>query len=208
MHEALIPFEVDGQPLSPFLCTPDSLTELAVGRMITLGIVRQLSDIRAVSRDANGLNARLVTAPLPEMGVQQRLDRATAFEDVRPFSARQIQRMLGALNAHKGAFGTHRVAVMSPQGLEVFEDVARHNAADKAIGHAVLRRWDLQNTALLTSGRLTLETALKCATAGIPRCYTIKYCSDLAEEFAQRVGMQLLPYAGGNGRNNVQTQGV
>lgn len=208
MHETIIPFEVDGQPCAPFLCTPDNLTELAVGRLITQGIVRELSDIRAVRRDEDGLHARLVTAAQPEMGFSQRIAHATAFSQVRPHSARQVQRMVDALTSCKGVFGTHRVVVLSPQGLEVFEDVARHNAADKAIGHAVLRRWDLQNTALLSSGRLTLEIALKCALAGIPRCYTIKYTSDLAEEFAKGIHMQLLSRVARNGGDDVQPQGV
>ncbi len=208
MHETIIPFEVDGQACPSFLCTPDSLTELAVGRLITQGSVRQLSDIRAITRDGDGLHVRLVTAAQDPLPLQERIARATAFSDVRPFPARRVQRMLDALNTFNGAFGTHRVAILSPNGVEVFEDVARHNAADKAIGHAVLRRWDLANTAILTSGRLSLEIALKCAVAGIPRAYTIKYCSDLAEDFAKGIHMQLLSRVGGQGGERVKTQGV
>lgn len=189
LHETLVPFEVDGQSLPPFLCTPDSLTELAVGNLVTRGMVRVISDIRSVSRDGDGLHARLLQEGRVSLGLPERMALPVAFDGVEPPPGDRVQRMLSALSRHKGSFGTHRVAVASPQGVEVFEDVSRGNAADKAVGHAVLRRWDLKRTAVLTTGRLTLDIALKCAMAGIPAVCTIKYVSDLAQKYAEGLRM-------------------
>lgn len=201
MHETIIPFEVDGRKLPAFLCTPDNLNELAVGRLITGGAVRALSDIRSISLDESGLHVRLLQEMRAAGTLEERMAQCAPFKDAETPSPQKLQKMLDALAGFKGSFGTHRVAVMSPQGMEVFEDVARHNAADKAIGHAVLRRWDLARTAVLTSGRLSLEIALKCAAAGIPAAATIKYCSDLAERFAKDVGLHLVS---GVGREDAQ----
>ena len=196
MHEARIPFEVDGQPWPSLLCTPDNLSELAVGRLITEGTARVLGDIRAITRDAEGLHIRMLTDAPPKKTLEERIAQCSPFQNVQPLSARRLQTMRDAQQNYPGAHGTHVVVIMAPQGVEVFEDVARHNALDKAIGHAVLRRWDMASATVLTSGRLSLEIALKCAIAGIPRVYTIKYTSDLAEQFASSIHMQLLSHAG------------
>ncbi len=196
MHETIIPFEVDGRRMPAFLCSPDNLNELAVGRLVTGGAVRALSDIRSISTDENGLHVRLLQEMREAGTLEERMALCAPFAGAEAPSAAKLQKMLDALRGFKGSRGTHRVAVMSPQGIEVFEDVARHNAADKAIGHAVLRRWDLRRTAMLTSGRLSLEIVLKCAVAGVPAAATIKYGSDLAERFAKDMGLHFLTGVG------------
>lgn len=196
MHETIIPFEVDGHEMPAFLCTPDNLHELAVGRLLSSGIIRSVSDVRSVTVDESGLHVRLLKEMRAPEKLEERISSCPRFGEVEVLPAAKVNEMLRALLRFTGSFGTHRVVVMSPQGTEVFEDVARHNAADKAIGHAVIRGWDLARTAILTSGRLSLEIALKCATAGIPTAATIKYASDLAEQFAKDKGMRLLPYVG------------
>ncbi|MEJ5329903.1 MAG: formate dehydrogenase accessory sulfurtransferase FdhD [Desulfobaccales bacterium] len=93
--------------------------------------------------------------------------------------------------------GTHGVALASPDGA-IFvsaEDVGRHNAMDKAIGQALLRRLDLTRLVALLSGRISFEMALKCVRAGIPILAAVSAPTSMALELAQEMGLTLVGFA-------------
>ena len=70
------------------------------------------------------------------------------------------------------------------------EDVGRHNAVDKVIGHSLLHdRIPLERSAMMVSGRLSFEIVQKAAAAGVPILCAVSAPSSLAVELAAEMGM-------------------
>ena len=97
--------------------------------------------------------------------------------------------------------GTHAAGLFGPDGIAfvIREDVGRHNAVDKVIGHAAInRRVPLHGQVLMVSGRVSFEIVQKAAMAGIALIAAVSAPTDLAIDAADRMGLTLATFVRGD----------
>ncbi len=90
--------------------------------------------------------------------------------------------------------GAHAVALADAGGgvIVVREDLGRHNAMDKVIGHAMMNGIDCRRCVALISGRISFEMVQKAVRAKIAVVAAISAATSLAVDMAGRMGCTLV----------------
>ncbi len=107
------------------------------------------------------------------------------------FGQQKIKRISGGLHS----------AVLYDKNAQMligFEDVGRHNAMDKILGHAYMRGISLENKILFTTGRSSYEMVTKAARTSIPILVSLSAPTSLAVELAQACAITLIGYSRSN----------
>jgi FdhD protein len=177
------------------LCSPTNLKELAVGHLLSEGILKSIDEIEEVTlKEAENacyvklkpsvnvddrirlsrLHARVITSACGGGSPYQYTGKNPYVESNLKVDAKVIFDSVNQLNFKAEGFrqtgGLHVAAIYKGDGslVALAEDVGRHNAVDKVIGMAALNRVDFGMCFLALSGRISGDVAFKAAKVGLP----------------------------------------
>jgi len=231
--EEPLEIRVGSKSLSVTMRTPGHDFELAAGFLFAEGIVSSARQIRRITNSEPNivvveLSAEVVIQPAQSQRgfVMTSACGLCGKASLKALEANQcpalpprrfridpgiIHRLPHELRRRQDVFettgGLHAAALFNPQGElgSLREDVGRHNAVDKLIGHALLNsRTPLRDSVMLVSGRASYELVQKALVAGIPVLAAVGAPSSLAVATADRYGMTLIGFLR-QGRFNLYT---
>ena len=214
---------LESKNLSVTMRTPGHDEELALGFLLSEGIVTGYEQVvGAVQEDANRISVVLhENTPFDPAKFERHIYTTSScgicakssIEAVRVEStlpriaqswavaAPTLCRLPALLRERQADFastgGLHAAALFTPKGefLHLREDVGRHNALDKLIGHALMNEsHPLRTHVLLLSGRASFELIQKAALAGISFVAAVGAPSSMAVELAQEMNITLIGF--------------
>lgn len=213
------------------MATPADLEDFALGFSLTEGLVRspdELLQVRAIPREA-GIEVAMTVKPecVERIDGQRRnltgrtgcglcgaetLEQAVRYPEavghrlqVRHAALQAAIEGLSARQPLQAATGAVHCAVWcGPEGdiRAAREDVGRHNALDKLIGHLFRTGRDPRDGFALVSSRASYEMVYKAAAAGMELLAAVSAPTTLAVEFARHSGMTLIGFVR-PGRHNI-----
>ena len=210
---------VNGEYHVTLIATPEMKRELAVGYLLSGGVLGSVDDIAAIeTRDSDVLVETrrrvdlrgaavdmmnlIVTACSagPRAGSGRPLPRVES--DMR-VGVNTLKTMIAELNrrssVHMRTRGTHAAMLCGVDGEPhaFAEDVGRHNALDKVVGAHALRGGELGACVLLSTGRQSGEMVQKAARAGVPVVCSMTVPLVSGIRLAEATGVTLASLSGG-----------
>jgi len=187
MEEYLLHWALNGTQQPPFLCSEGDAEALLLGHMVASGLVDTPEKVQSV-RFENGLWT--VRAELNQsLSTLARLDILPPLKSPLTLPASQIIACCEQVMALDHASGLHAILLSDGEKTALGRDIGRHNAVEKAVGHAVQNGLALDRAVLASSGRLSLEMLAKAAFAHVPILVTKKQVGSLCVSYAERLNI-------------------
>ena len=205
LSEHTLEIWVNGKKRTSLTCTACDLKELAAGWLLGAGIIKSGEEIifLEISEDNRQANVLIREAEKEEKSPTDPMDPmdptirpASSAAPIAPAPADIFALALAfqeETKLHRESQGTHS-CMLWHEGKVVYrsEDISRHNAADKAIGYALLNRICKEECILFTSGRVPKDMVEKTVRAGIPVLVSKSVATKEAADYALACGFQLI----------------
>ncbi|QSX09129.1 formate dehydrogenase accessory sulfurtransferase FdhD [Alkalibacter rhizosphaerae] len=219
-QEEPVELYLNGNKIVTFMCTLENLRELALGHMFSRGMINSPFDLdtMAACKDMRKIYATtskeidfdslvLETVLTSSCGSGSKFNeesmstaRIASRFDVSLGKVRELMaEMFARAEMYKTIGGMHCMAIADNREiLTQCEDVGRHNAADKAIGKALMQGVDMSNAMLLSTGRISSDLVLKAANVKCPVIASRSIITSSGLELAEKLGITIIGRAVSN----------
>ncbi len=195
---------LNGAEAGRFVMTPGDERFWALGHLLCEGAIESRDDVASLEIQNDPEECRIdvrlhrvLVAPPRTCPVLWNTTPSVLTEGAEWLSEAPLYRRTG---------GAHVAALLSPTGEKLFrvEDVARHNAVDKAVGRGVERGIDFSGVLLVGSGRMPEDMVRKVRNAGIGLMASVSAATVQGIRTAREAGITLAGFVRGS-RMNVYT---
>jgi FdhD protein len=220
---------VNEEELVTLQCSPGKLEYLAVGFLLSEGIIEKETEIKDINLSKKGWYIRVGLRgdfPIDKYLSGKRIigsgcggaitfyrdidaQRCVPLENETECSYQKISSLMRQFQQNSLTFkhtgGVHSCALCSQEGIEIFtEDIGRHNAIDKIFGECFIRGISTQDKFILTSGRVSSEILIKIVKQKVPIIASHSAPTDLAVGLAKKLNLTLIGFVRGH-RMNIYT---
>ncbi len=210
MVETTVDLIVNGTKLASIVTTPDFHRELAVGYLITEGVIKDYRDIQSIEAKEDWVLLEIQSLEhlnhwheLRSSGCiginwdRQDIDLTVALEQIFRIDILldSLKYLYDEIQDRTG--GAHTASLVDAEGTLKYKavDIGRHNAIDKVVGMAALNGDDLSKMFLVSSGRQPAGMVMKAARAGIPLVISKSAPISSGIDSARRANVTLCCYA-------------
>lgn len=222
---------LDNIELTTLLCSPTDLKYLAVGFLVSEGLLKGKDDIRKIVVDERRgvvrvetvggkefapdvLSKRLITSgcgrgvsfySAADVQGQTKIKSETTISSTAVFTL--VREFQHRSQVYRTTGGVHSAALCDTGSILLFnEDIGRHNAIDKIFGECILRDISVDDRIIITSGRVSSEILLKVIKRNIPILISKSAPTDMGVRLANDLGVTLVGFVRGE-RMNVYSDG-
>jgi FdhD protein len=221
-REFMLTIFLNGQELVTMMCSPKDLKYLAVGFLVSEGLLSNIDEIKnidvdewqgivrvetnkAIEADSRFFAKRLITSGCgggaafysdTDIAVTKVESRMKISTDEVFILAQEFQRRS---ELYLSTHGVHSAALCDRATILIFqEDIGRHNAIDKIFGNCLLEKINTIDRAIISSGRVSSEIMHKVAKRDIPIVISISEPTSLGVKIADNYAITLIASVRGN----------
>ena len=191
--------------IATVICSPGNWPELGIGFLFNRGLIKNRAQVKSIKCDEEN-DALWVETSAPSTHQEEVASRSSdnsGRHNQDQFRVSDLLEWIAALDRESASFkltgGVHSAALAGENGLLVrFEDIGRHNAVDRVLGHMFLNDMTPDNKCLVLSGRIASEIFLKAAQVGLPLVLSRSAPTMRTVQLAEEMGITVVGFARGN----------
>ncbi len=210
VEEVPVALFVNGRHAMTAMMSPVQLEDFVTGYLFTEQIIKAADEIESMRFETNRIS--VITRNLFKVLGPKKTILSGCGGSVSYIDAEKLPRIKSdfaisidkintsirdtlASDLHHTTGGIHVVALLDGEKvISVSEDIGRHNAVDRVIGHGLRAGTDFSRTFIVSSGRISSEMVRKCLIANIPIIISRSATTTLSVEIAEKTGLTIVGF--------------
>lgn len=197
---------LDDNQIAALTCSPGNWNELGIGYLFSQGLIQDPGQIKSTryDEDDGSIWVETFTRETSLINTMPASNTNSLLNNKNRFHVHDLLEWIAELDRQSATFqltgGVHSAALAgNGHGMLVrYEDIGRHNAVDRILGHMFLNNVTPDDKCLVLSGRIASEIFGKAVRASFPlilsRSAPTMYTVQLAEMF----GITVVGFARGS----------